>query len=240
MRPKAVYLFDKASGSAAVNTLADRLRLPVITSMEQARGGLVLISDDKGLMLYDQGKPRCKPFLVTFSSKRRLYAADALRRAMGKPGQCVVDATAGWCRDAWQMARQGFFVKAIERSDIVMALLLDAMRRCQETDIVTRLQLVHADSCEWLIQQRSPVDVVYLDPMFPEKRKSSAAVKKEMQLLQQLAHNDNSEKTLFEHALAVANNRVVVKRPHYAPPLASGVCGSTSSKLLRFDIYKPR
>ncbi|MGI9311841.1 MAG: class I SAM-dependent methyltransferase, partial [bacterium] len=44
---------------------------------------------------------------------------------------------------------------------------------------------------------------------------------------------------LFEQAMSRAIMRVVVKRPHRAPPLAPGKVGETIGKLVRFDIYKP-
>ena len=77
----------------------------------------------------------------------------------------------------------------------------------------------------------SPPHVCYLDPMFPPRTKSSA-VKKKMQLLQGLLGEGSEdadqegrveeERALLHVALALAQRRVVVKRPIHAPPL--GVC----------------
>jgi len=83
------------------------------------------------------------------------------------------------------------------------------------------------------------VDVVYLDPMFPARRKS-ARVKKELQILQMLAVNSTPHEQLLEAALASAGNRVVVKRPRKAPPLTSrSPSHSLSGKTIRFDVYIP-
>jgi hypothetical protein len=82
---------------------------------------------------------------------------------------------------------------------------------------------------------RLPVDVCYLDPMFPPRTKS-AAVKKNMQILHSLLEsqqqpqpptlptmdndvNHDDPLALLEAALLVAQSRVVVKRPIHAPPL---------------------
>ena len=80
-------------------------------------------------------------------------------------------------------------------------------------------------------------DVVYLDPMFPH-RKKSAAVKKEMRLFQQLLGPDEDADALLQPALALALKRVVVKRPAGAPYLADKKPQiEMQGKANRFDIY---
>jgi 16S rRNA (guanine1516-N2)-methyltransferase len=84
--------------------------------------------------------------------------------------------------------------------------------------------------------------VVYIDPMFPPKRKRSAAVKKEVVLLQAVveAYCANSDTTLLDQALQLGVNRVVIKRPTRAAPVAGRAPnGSVDGKLVRFDIYSP-
>ena len=79
-------------------------------------------------------------------------------------------------------------------------------------------------------------DIIYLDPMFPERRKS-AKVKKEMQYLQRLTNNLKIER-MFELALNSRAKRVVVKRPSSAEPLlAQKPHHSSQSKSMRFDVY---
>jgi 16S rRNA (guanine1516-N2)-methyltransferase len=103
---------------------------------------------------------------------------------------------------------------------------------------VARLRLVGGDACSVLADSRVPApDAVLLDPMFPE-RGSSAAVRKEMQLFQQLVGDDPDAPALLATALQVAVHRVAVKRPRGAPPLA----GPKPSHVLegrstRFDVY---
>lgn len=79
--------------------------------------------------------------------------------------------------------------------------------------------------------------VVYLDPMFPE-RKKSAQVKKEMQSFHQVVGSDMDANDLLAPALDLALSRVVVKRPKIAPYLAERepdhqIIGKSS----RYDIY---
>jgi 16S rRNA (guanine1516-N2)-methyltransferase len=79
-------------------------------------------------------------------------------------------------------------------------------------------------------------DVVYLDPMFPPKKKS-ALVKVEMRILRQLVGDDPDAGELFELACAVARQRVVVKRHRHAEPLAPHPTHSHSDKTTRYDVY---
>lgn len=77
----------------------------------------------------------------------------------------------------------------------------------------------------------------YLDPMFPVRR-SKAAVKKDMALFHTLVGPDEDADALLAPALALAQRRVVVKRPRIAPPLAGHQPGMIlSGKSSRFDIY---
>ena len=80
-------------------------------------------------------------------------------------------------------------------------------------------------------------DVVYLDPMYPEKRKP-ALVKKEMRVFKGLVGNDPDAGDLLNIALKVAFGRVVVKRPAHADWLTEQKPDtSIMTKKNRFDIY---
>lgn len=81
----------------------------------------------------------------------------------------------------------------------------------------------------------SQPDVVYLDPMFPERRKS-AAVKKKFQLLHGLERPCDDAGTLLAAARAARPRKIVIKRPVKGPNLA-GVKPSYSvaGKAVRYD-----
>ena len=81
-------------------------------------------------------------------------------------------------------------------------------------------------------------DVIYLDPMFPPRRKS-ALVKKEMQLLQRLLPAEPAPEPLLKMSLRLARKKVVVKRPKTAPPLCADPSLMLAGKNTRFDIYHP-
>ena len=80
-------------------------------------------------------------------------------------------------------------------------------------------------------------DVVYIDPMYPEK-KGSARVKKEMLALQQLLGPDTDSLSLFHNAMQTASRRVVIKRPKHANWLHDQKPDTAiESKNTRYDIY---
>ncbi len=90
-------------------------------------------------------------------------------------------------------------------------------------------------------ENKFQADVLYLDPMFPHKKKS-ALVKKEMQAFQQLLGPDLDSERLMDAALEFPAKRVVVKRPANAPELSNALgvkpIGNIPSKKHRFDIYQ--
>jgi 16S rRNA (guanine1516-N2)-methyltransferase len=153
----------------------------------------------------------------------------------------VLDMTAGLGRDGFVLASLGCEVTLVERQPIVHALLADGLRRASNSldagDIARRISLQKGDSSE--LTGRG-FEVVYVDPMFPE-RKKSAAVKKEMAAFHQLVGADEDADLLLAKALEFATHRVVVKRPKGAPFLADRKPSqSLTGKSGRFDIYALR
>lgn len=80
-------------------------------------------------------------------------------------------------------------------------------------------------------------DVIYLDPMFPERQKSGL-VKKKFQLIHYLEAPAENEKALMQAAIAARPFKIVVKRPAKGPYLA-GLKPSYSldGKAIRYDCY---
>jgi 16S rRNA (guanine1516-N2)-methyltransferase len=144
----------------------------------------------------------------------------------------VLDATAGLGRDAFTLYTLGCDVICIERSPVVAALFQDGLQRAG-----IELPLVVCDACEYMaaLHEKERPDVVYLDPMFPERRKS-AAVKKEMQYMQALLGADDAD-ALFESAIKCARKRVVIKRPAHARQVGGKPNHSLGGKTVRFDVY---
>ncbi|OZS45455.1 class I SAM-dependent methyltransferase [Photobacterium sanguinicancri] len=187
------------------------------------------------------------------ASHRRKFGGgrgQAIAKAVGLKGGVmpkVLDGTAGLGRDAFVLASLGCKVQMVERHPVVAALLDDGLTRAKQDPeiggwVSERLTLLHASSQQALIDLADNADfeapdVVYLDPMYPHKKKS-ALVKKEMRVFQSLVGADLDADGLLTPALALATKRVVVKRPDYAEFLDL-VKPSTAieTKKNRFDVY---
>ena len=97
----------------------------------------------------------------------------------------VLDVTAGLGRDAFVLATLGCDVLMCERSPVIYALLQDGLARAEKENWFQKisLKLIQADAIVYLQKNQLFIpDVIYIDPMFPEKTKS-ALVKKEMRVL---------------------------------------------------------
>jgi len=166
----------------------------------------------------------------------------ALVRALGDSNS-VIDATGGLGVDAWRMALAGRSVTVLERVPVVAALLADALERAAAIDAAAaaRMRLVEGDSRRFLasLGEHDRPDAIYLDPMFPPKRRESALAPKEMQFLASIAGDDADAGELLEMSRRAARKRVVVKRPQHAPPLGPDREFALESKLLRFDVHRP-
>ena len=151
-------------------------------------------------------------------------------------GLRVLDATAGWGRDAAVLASFGADVLMLERQPMMAALLADALLHADKRLVFS---LRHIDARSYL-QNLSPdeyPDVIYIDPMHPERQKS-ALVKKDMQVLQTLFGADEDAQALIELAKTRARQRVVVKWPQRLTALVPPSF-SLDGKTVRFDVYLP-
>ncbi|MDQ7049525.1 MAG: class I SAM-dependent methyltransferase [Enterobacterales bacterium] len=152
----------------------------------------------------------------------------------------LLDATAGMGRDAFIMAALGCQVVMQERNLAIFLLLQDALARFNQSSLATSLKF----PIELLFQDFFPrqqavhkFDLIYLDPMFPE-RKKSALVKKEMRLFKRLVGDDDDADELLLKSLASGVKRVVVKRPKGAPCLADKKPShEIKAKKFRYDVY---
>jgi 16S rRNA (guanine1516-N2)-methyltransferase len=166
----------------------------------------------------------------------------ALAQAVGKKTQTVVDATCGWGQDSLALFRMGYQLLCLERSPLMAVLLADGFARlAQQPKLANKNnclpQLQVGDAIDLLPNLDSPPDCIYLDPMFPPKRKKSALSKKSMQVLQALVGQDIDKEQLFANALQATGKRVVVKSPDDAEPLGGKPDASFAGKLVRYDVY---
>lgn len=209
--------------------------------------GLYLTLVDGALGLADSRASKQHPVTVDFISgaawHRQQYGggrSQAIARAIGlhqRQSLSVLDATAGLGRDAFVLASLGATVYLLERHPVVRLLLSDGLARARGSGDSVFDRLILLDGTLGQFSEIIKPDVVYLDPMFPGRR-SRAAVKKDMALFHQLVGSDEDADTLLAPALALAERRVVVKRPRIAPVLAMQQPNlAITGKSSRFDIY---
>lgn len=158
----------------------------------------------------------------------------------------IWDATAGLGRDAFVLASLGAQVSLFERQPVVQALLADGLYQLslsadpELADVFARMRFYPMAMPASTSGIDAPPEVIYLDPMFPDRGKS-AKVKKDMSLFHELVGADEDADKLLEPALDMAIYRVVVKRPKGAPVLNGSKPSLTiDGKSSRFDIYTKR
>ena len=181
----------------------------------------------------------------------------------------VIDATAGFGHDSLILASTGAQVTMLEQQPLMVLLLLAEQQRMSTLvnwqKLMRRLQIINTDALSYFesidfadssdgstADSHQTIDVVYLDPMFPEdsyqdsKTGKGAKVGKHMQALHQLAcpPTPEEEMQLLQSAQAVVSQsaqtagRVIVKRPQFAPQLAhQSASESWHNEAVRFDGY---
>lgn len=247
--------------AAAGESLAQQWQCPLhigIAAEQFESSEFVLLLNAQGLSLQQTGRKAPGPIRVEFTEG----AADHRRKFGGGKGQMiakavgikahfqpqVLDATAGLGRDAFVLASLGCTVNMIERSPIVHALLQDGLQRglafarSEDPELFAALQRLHlqGQDSKTYLQNLTPAqfpDVIYLDPMFPERQKT-ADVKKEMRAFHSIVGADEDADALLPLALEHVQYRVVVKRPRKAPFLNNQTPSyQLEGKSSRYDIY---
>ena len=227
--------FDRESLRDRAEALARELNLMVDNHCMPR----LCVTADKLLLLVDDFLPLFVDFSPAIWQKRRdAGKKQGLVRAC-KPtkGLRIIDATAGWGRDAAVLASFGATVLMLERQPMMAALLADALTRLP-FDSPLSLSLLNRDAKDYL-QTLLPVDypdVIYIDPMHPLRQKS-ALVKKDMQVLQQLIGADQDAAELIQLAMMRARVKVVVKWPQRLPPIGKPSL-TIDGKTVRFDVYQ--
>ena len=180
--------------------------------------------------------------------KMQPLSQQPLLKAIGsvQESPMVLDLTAGFCKDAFLIALKGHQVVAFERNQEVATWVLDGFKRARESkkiDFLDRLDFRFGDAFEELARINEQFDVLYLDPMYPQ-RDTSALPKKEMQVLRQLlgtdeksmAEVDEETQKLLVLALQKTKRKVILKRPLWAEALMKPR-HTFEGKLSRFDLY---
>jgi 16S rRNA (guanine1516-N2)-methyltransferase len=234
--------------------IAARFRLPLVETNAKSHS-FILVLTGRRLELRTPPADGYGPIFVEFATGAAGYRhrhgggrSQAIARAVGlRRGKTprTLDATAGLGRDAFALACLGCPVTLVERSAPIAALLADALERAQRSlevsSIARRMRLLWGDGVDVLgkLGSHEWPEVIYLDPMYPE-RKGRGLAKKEMRVLRRLVGEDTDAPALLAASLRVARARVVVKRPIGAPSLSGPLPSLTiNSAATRYDIYLP-
>ena len=214
----------------------------------------LLVTTENRVELCFADDQKSKPLYVDFLSAQLKYRIkhgggrnQLLAKAVGIKGNnkpFVLDVTAGLGTDAYILASLGCEVVMIERSPIIGALLADGVKRARselnEKNIKLTLEIFQSVDYinNFLNTNLRRPDVVYLDPMYPERDKSALG-KKQMRCLRAIVGDDTDASVLFSAARKVAQKRVVVKRPRFSSQISDDKPDLiiSSGKSSRYDIY---
>jgi len=234
---------------APYQALADNLAVPLRLFSETDFSELFYLTwRESCLKLLDQELLKKGGLMVEIdprAGEQRSWPAPkdgALAQAIGRKTKTVLDATTGWGQDSLHIFRMGYQLTCMERSPVMAELLADGFTRLAQLDWMQNLNLLAppllvGNAIELLQDLAEPPECIYLDPMFPPKRKKSALAKKSMVLLRDLLGDDEDKGQLFAAAIQTAGKRVVVKSPDYADPLGGKPSASYAGKLMRYDVY---
>ncbi len=216
--------------------------------------GTVLEYTTSGLCLWHNGLTTSPNWIGEVSRLRRASLKKELlaRACQLGTNPIVLDATCGLGHDSLLMAWLGAaHVYAYEQNPWLYLLLCSSKSLCIDYAIrnnykrleqaLQALTLHLNDSQQLLLNDAlpQPVDVIYLDPMFPQASNpgKQALNKKNMQILQDLLKDAPQCAVPPTRALHHAK-RVVVKRPKLAPLFANEAASVVfEGDQCRFDVY---
>lgn len=241
MNNEIVVCFEKGGQKDMAEAFARRIGAEI---SEKPGPKLTILFHAKGVSLTGYGLSYQGDFenMLHRVTNGRLQHEMLVRAAKSdKPGCKAIDATAGMGEDAFLLAAQGYEVTLFEQNPVIAVLLKDALRRAKKhpvlKDIASRMNLVQDNSVEGMSKLLDPVDVIYLDPMFPARQKSSL-INKKLQLIQKLEPPCSEETDLFDAAISASPSKIIVKRPLKSEFLAGRKPSYTlNGKAIRYDCY---
>ena len=174
----------------------------------------------------------------------RLKRADhetLLKKTLGKSKDAltIFDATAGLLSDSIIFLSLGHSVVACEQSKILHLLVQDACKRAEnELPFLKNLTFINGDSLD-VYEKYKDIDVVYLDPLYPEIKKNilrSGNINSIRGLLDLENIKDRADE-LFDEFKKLDYKKIILKRPIKADQLDKNINYQVKGKSTRFDIY---
>ena len=254
MKDQLTICIDSSIVEATATQLAERLSLNILPINESATPFVLNYKEDYTELIDQESNTAIHvDFLFGSLAHRKKYGGgqgQAIAKAIGikkyKLPLNILDVTTGLAKDAFVLACLGCSITMIERHPIIAELVRNALEQAEKADEFQKInqqgfKLIETDAIHYLEKITDLPDVIYLDPMYPQ-RKKKAAVKKNMQILQKLIGHEPSkeidESKLFNLAINKAKKRVVIKRPKGAPSISNTSPTMTiESKITRYDVY---
>ena len=149
---------------------------------------------------------------VNFSDKKIIYRCqfknkkkEMLAKAVGIKKNyfpTIIDTTAGFGIDALILACLGCKILLIEKNEIIYNILLNGIKKGSSNPKINKalkqnIKVLCKSSIHLLNLKIKKPDVIYIDPMYPKKKKKSLP-KKRIQFLRRIVKKDSdSKKILF-------------------------------------------
>ncbi|MDO4460585.1 MAG: class I SAM-dependent methyltransferase [Clostridia bacterium] len=237
----AVCIQGKKVDTDRAKRIAEKFGAELVTEIPTDKFAKYILMDKTGIS-FVSGKNTLKGDfnnMLRRVSDGRLEHEILLKATKPQPGEKAVDCTAGLGEDSFILAAAGYEVELFEHNPITALLLRDALQRAKRDpalkDIAARMTLSEGDSKDLLAALPYTPDLIYLDPMFPEKKKN-AETKKKLQVLHTIELPCADEIELMQAAMNAKPKKIVVKRPPEGPFLA-GIepTYSVTRKAVRYD-----
>lgn len=255
-QPLSIFCEQGEKISAVLEDLMGPLKISVVEKRRES-WQLVLVEGRLGL---GNQSLKLKPVFVDWLAPWRgkpLGKKDLFARAVAAGRlKSAVDATGGWGRDAARLLSLGFHLTVIEANPVMHLLLAAASEAAKSENKLwrerqlPRLNLILGDAKQ-VVPTLAPekIDLIYLDPMYPDlERKAKAGA--EMQLLQNfLAETvppsrtstlatapEAAAKDLFDSLLPYCGRRLVMKRPRWAESVSEPQ-QTFEGKAVRYDVW---
>ncbi len=233
-----VCILQKSEDLALLQEYSNRFQLPLVQESALDHYLFHLKFDRSGLGLFQSNAPRTRAIRMHIGNLRPMSRKSIFGHALGKADRLVLDATAGLGGDALLMARMGYRVIAVEQIPAVAALLYDGVSKVNSQLNQLSIEMMFDNSLDLLRRNEVKPDVIYLDPMYPKGRKPNVKVSRRLEVLRQLAGDEQDTNELLEESIRVCETRVVIKRPTFAETIfPERLSNSFKGKLVRYDVY---
>lgn len=164
-----------------------------------------------------------------------------LKKALGKKNNnlTIFDGTAGFLSDALIFLALGHKVIACEQSKVLFLLLSDAIDRAKiKLSFLDNLNLIHGDALD-VYKSMQNIDVIYLDPMYPSKKKSAltSGSMSDIKSILKLENIENLEDEVFFDFKKNKFKKIILKRPIKSKIIDDSFNYQIKGKSTRFDVY---